>query len=280
MSRLASLFLAAALLLAGAAHADSPRRIVSAGGDITEIIYALGAGARVIAVDSTSNHPADAASKEQIGYIRRLAAEGILSLQPDLLIAAHDAGPPEAIGQLRAAGLRIELAPKGDSPEGVLDKIRFVGRALGMQAEGEALARRVADDMARAIDMAKGYSDAPRVIFVLGERGGAPLVAGADTSADAIIALSGASNAAADFSGYKPMSQEAIIQAAPDVLLMMSHTVELLGGIDALLSRPEFALTPAGRERRYVAMDGMLLLGFGPRTPEAVRTLASALRGG
>ncbi|MBO6560974.1 MAG: ABC transporter substrate-binding protein [Nisaea sp.] len=280
MRRLPFLFLAAALLLAEAAHADSPQRIVSAGGDITEIIYALGAGDRVIAVDSTSNHPSEAVSKEQIGYIRRLAAEGILSLQPDLLIAAHDAGPPAAVEQLRAAGLRVELAPKGNTPEGVLEKVRFVGKAIGLEAEGETLAQRVERDMAKALETAKGYTDTPRVIFVLSERDGAPLVAGAETSADAIIALAGASNAAEGFSGYKPMSQEAIIEAAPDVLLMMSQTVERLGGIDVMLSRPEFALTPAGQERRYVAMDGLLLLGFGPRAPEAVRSLATALRGG
>ncbi|WP_193182988.1 heme/hemin ABC transporter substrate-binding protein [Nisaea sediminum] len=280
MRRLPSLLLAAALLLVQAAHADSPQRIVSAGGDITEIIYALGAGDRVIAVDSTSNHPAEAASKEQIGYIRRLAAEGILSLQPDLLIAAHDAGPPAAVEQLRAAGLRVELAPKGDTPDGVLGKVRFVGKALGMDAEAEALAGRIETDLSKAIETAKSYTDSPRVIFVLSERDGAPLVAGAETSADAIIALAGAANAAEGFSGYKPMSQEAIIEAAPDVLLMMSQTVERLGGIDAMLARPDFSLTPAGKERRYVAMEGMFLLGFGPRAPEAVRSLATALRGG
>ncbi|WP_420406044.1 heme/hemin ABC transporter substrate-binding protein [Nisaea sp.] len=280
MRGLASLCLAAALFFAPGANADNPRRIVSAGGDITEIIYALGAGDRVVAVDSTSNHPAGAASHQQIGYIRRLAAEGILSLQPDLLIAAHDAGPPAAIEQLRAAGLRVELAPKGDTPEGVLEKVRFVGKALDLEAAGEALAARIESDMARAIETANGYTDTPRVIFVLSERDGAPLAAGAGTSADAIISLAGASNAAGGFSGYKPMSQEAIIEAAPDVLLMMSQTVERLGGIDAMLARPEFALTPAGRERRYVAMEGMLLLGFGPRAPEAVRRLATALRGG
>lgn len=280
MRGLLSLFCAVTLLLVQAAHADNPQRIVSAGGDITEIIYALGAGDRVIAVDSTSNHPSEAASKEQIGYIRRLAAEGVLSLQPDLLIAAHDAGPPAAVEQLRAAGLRVELAPKGDTPEGVLEKVRFVGKALGMAEDAGALAQRIESDMAKAIETANGYTDTPRVIFVLSERDGAPLVAGAETSAAAIIALAGASNAAEGFSGYKPMSQEAIIEAAPDVLLMMSQTVERLGGIDVMLARPEFSLTPAGKERRYVAMDGMLLLGFGPRTPEAIRSLATALRGG
>ena len=280
MRFLTAFLLTAFLLVSGGARAAEPQRIVSAGGDITEIIYALGAGDRVIAVDSTSNYPTDAAGKEQIGYIRNLAAEGILSLQPDFLIAAHDAGPPPSIAQLRAAGLRVELAPKGDSVEGVQEKIRFVGEVLGMQEAASALAMNIENDMKAALAAAKANKETPRVIFVLNTADGAPLVGGTGTSADSVIALSGGVNAVTEFEGYKPMSQEAIIAAAPDVLLMMSQTVDRMGGIDAMLSRPEFSLTPAGKDRRYVAMEGILLLSFGPRLPNAVRTFATALQGG
>ena len=101
MRFLTAFLLTVSLLASGDVRAAGPQRIVSAGGDITEIIYQLGAGDRVIGLDSTSNFPADAAEKAQIGYIRNLAAEGILSLDPDILIAAHDAGPPPAVEQLR-----------------------------------------------------------------------------------------------------------------------------------------------------------------------------------
>ncbi|WP_323794580.1 heme/hemin ABC transporter substrate-binding protein [Nisaea sp.] len=280
MRFLTAFLLAISLLASGDASAAEPQRIVSAGGDITEIIYQLGAGDRVIAVDSTSNYPAEAAGKEQIGYIRRLAAEGILSLQPDLLIAAHDAGPPPAVEQLRAAGLRVELAPNGDSVAGVQEKIRFVGKVLEMQEEAEALALKLENDMKAALELAKANTETPRVIFVLNTANGAPLVGGTGTSADAVIALSGGVNAVTEFEGYKPMSQEAIITAAPEVLLMMSQTVNRMGGVDVMLSRPEFKLTPAGKNRRFVAMEGILLLSFGPRLPEAVRAFATALQGG
>lgn len=279
MNAFKSIILAVALLAAAPATADAQQRIVSAGGDITEIIYALGAGERVIAVDSTSLYPAGVSSKEQIGYIRRLAAEGILSLEPDLLIAAHDAGPPAALEQLLAAGLRVELAPRGDSVEGAQEKVRFVGRIIGKGAEAEALAARIGRDFAKVAAFVKEQTGRPRVIFVLSERDGAPLVGGTDTAADAIIELAGGINAASSFSGYKPMSQEAIISAAPDVLLMMSQTVTRMGGADAVLSRPEFSLTPAGKNRRHVDMEGVFMLSFGPRMPEAVNILAGALHG-
>jgi heme transport system substrate-binding protein len=280
MRFLTALLFSAVLLASGNVRAAGPQRIVSAGGDITEIIYLLGAGDRVIGLDSTSNFPADSAEKAQIGYIRNLAAEGILSLQPDLVIAAHDAGPPPAVAQLRAAGLRVEIAPKGDSVAGVQEKIRFVGKVLEMPEEAEALALKLKEEMKASLEIAEANKERPRVIFVLSTADGAPLVGGAETAADAIIALAGGVNAASGFEGYKPMSQEAIITAAPDVVLMMTQTVDRLGSADVVLSRPEILLTPAGENRRYVAMEGILLFSFGPRLPQAVRDLATALQQG
>lgn len=117
----------------------------------------------------------------------------------------------------------------------------------------------------------------PSVLFLLSIGGGAPLAAGRGTSAAEIITLAGGRNAVQAFEGFKPLSAEAAIAAAPDVLLVTDRSLAALGGRESLLARPELALTPAGRARRVVAMDGLLLLGFGPRTPDAALRLASAL---
>lgn len=262
------------LLPATSSAAD---RIVIAGGDLTEIAFALGAGDRVIAVDSTSTYPAETASKAQIGYVRRLSAEGILSLMPDLLIAAHDAGPPTALSQIEATGVPTLQGPSGDDTDVVLAKIRFVADALGKTPEGERLAREVATNLSLVAEKVGKLTNRPKVLFVLSVDRGTPLVGGAKTSADSIIALAGAENAAKGFDGFKPMSLEAIVEAAPDVVLMMSQHAERSGGVDSVLARPEIALTPAGQNGRAVTMDGMLLLGFGPRTPHAIAELARAL---
>ncbi len=137
-----------ALLAAAAAGALAPRtaaaqaatRIAALGGAVTEILYRLGAGGRIVAVDTTSLYPPEALrEKPNVGYLRALSAEGVLAQQPDLIIAAEGAGPPAVLTQLREAGLRVETVTEPPSPEGVLDKIETVGRLAGLEREAETL---------------------------------------------------------------------------------------------------------------------------------------------
>ncbi|MEM9761208.1 MAG: ABC transporter substrate-binding protein [Pseudomonadota bacterium] len=270
---------AATFLVTGEASGEpNAERIVVAGGDLTEIVFALGRGDRVVGVDQTSTWPPEAVNRSQIGYVRRISPEGILSLAPDLVLAAHDAGPEIAFEQLAAAGVRIARAPEAKTADQIAGKIAFVGRALGRSAEAEQMARQVSealDEIRAKIATLEGRR--PRVLFILSFQSGAPLIGGTETTADRMITLAGGENAGASVSGYKPMSREAIIAAAQDIVLMMSQHAERFGGIDTILARPEIALTPAGQAGRAVAMDGMLLLGFGPRTPQAITELARAL---
>lgn len=262
---------------AGPAAADTAQRVVVAGGDLTEIAYALGAGDRIIAVDSTSNYPPEVTEKAQIGYVRRLSAEGILSMTPDLLLTADDAGPETALSQIDSAGVRTEIAPEASTVDRIADKIRFVGAALGKTEEAGVLARSVDDALDDVAARVAQIKTEPRVLFILSMDRGAPLVGGGGTSADEIIRRAGGINAAEGFDGYKPMSREAILQAGPEVILMMQQHADRVGGLDIVLDKPEIALTPAGQSRNAVAMEGMLLLGFGPRTPQAIAELARAL---
>ncbi|MEM9060865.1 MAG: ABC transporter substrate-binding protein [Pseudomonadota bacterium] len=259
------------------AIAADAKRIVVAGGDLTEIAYALGAGDRIIAVDSTSNYPAEATKKEQIGYVRRLSAEGILALTPDLLLMAHDAGPETAVSQLEGAGVRIAKAPPADTIDAIPAKIRFVGAELGAQSGADALAGDVEAALGDVAERVATLKSSPKVLFVLSLDRGTPLAGGTGTSADQMIQRAGGTNAASGFEGYKPMSREAILEAAPDVILMMEQHAERAGGLDAVLGRPEMKLTPAGQAGNAVAIEGMLLLGFGPRTPQAIAELARAI---
>ncbi len=270
--------LAAALLCFSTAQAETPpQRVVSAGGDLTEIIYALGAQDRLVGVDSTSNYPATAKDKKQIGYVRRIAPEGVLSLEPDLVLGAYDMGPQTAVEKLRATGVRVELAPEGHSATGVSEKIRFVGKVLGLQAEAEKLAIQTEEELALIAKQVAKLPGKPSVLFVLAAGNGAPMVGGRGTSAEQIIELSGGINAASAVDGYKPMSQEAILNARPDYLLMMRSTVQRIGGSQEVYALPEFKLTPAMQNNRLIEMDGMMLLGFGLRTPKAIAELSSAL---
>jgi iron complex transport system substrate-binding protein len=254
--------------------------IVSIGGDVTEIVYALGAGDRVVAVDITSRHPKEARDLPQVGYMRQLSAEPILSLSPALILAIADSGPPQVLDQLRSAGACLALIPDAHSAEGVLKKVAAVAAALDRREEGDALVAKLAAEFAALQSSLGAVKDKPRVLFLFSVGEGAPMVGGRKTSADAIIALAGGQNAIETFEEFKPASSEGIIAAAPDVVLVTELTLDKLGGVDGLLQRADIAQTPAGRAERIVAMESLLLLGFGPRTPQAIRDLATALHPG
>lgn len=296
MRNLAGGLLAAAVLLAaqfgvGAAGAGTlvdatgkqvavgtSQRIVAVGGSVTEIVYALGLGDRLLAVDSTSLYPAVATELPNVGYMRQLSAEPILALGPDLVLAIEDSGPPAALDQIRDAGVPVVVVPDSYSPEGVLEKIGMIATALDAEEKGRALATTVAAKL-DAVEATFGdVAERPRVLFLLSiSQGRSTVAAGRDTSAEGIIALAGGVNAVDGFESYKPLSPEAAVAAAPEVLLVTQRSLDLLGGVDGLLSIPEVALTPAGQEGRVVTMDGLLLLGFGPRTAEAAGRLGKEL---
>ena len=252
-------------------------RLISVGGSVTEIVYALGAGDRLVAVDSTSSYPPAADDLPDVGYMRRLSAEPILALQPELLLLVEDAGPQATIDQLRAAGVRIVTLPDEPSLVGVRKKIGQVAAALELPEAGEALVQRIEAAQRDVAEKLMAVSSRPSVLFLLSVGNGAPLAAGRGTSAAGIIELSGGRNALDGFAGYKPLSPEAAAAAQPDVILVTARTLERLGGREALLARPELAASPAASAGRLIAMDALLLLGFGPRTAEAMAKLGQAL---
>ncbi len=280
---LALLLLAAAPATAQPeAHGQAEAPIVTAGGSLTEIVYALGAGARIVGVDATSSYPPAAAALPQIGYYRQLAAEGILSLGPGLLLASADAGPPATFDQLEGAGVAVTIVPEEPTAAGITDKIRLVGATIGLEAEAAAMADAVAADFAAvgaAVAAAVAAEDGtrPAIMFTIGFSNGAPLVAGSGSAADAILALAGADNPFHAIDGYKPASLEAIAAAAPDWVIVAAHAADAMGGIEAVAAQPALATTPAARDGRIIEMDTLYLLGLGPRTPFAIRDLAALI---
>lgn len=261
------------------ALADEQERVITLGGSVTEIAVALGAGDRLVARDSTSNFPEAVTTLPDVGYIRALSAEGVLSLAPDLIIAEGDAGPPETVDVLRAAGVPFVLAPEAATPEGVVAKVQAVAEALAMPKEGAALVAKLQADFAEVAARRAEVVVPKRVLFILSLQGGQVMAAGAGTEAEGIIALAGGVNAVEGFEGYKPIADEAVITAAPDVVLMMDREGELSISDADVLAHPALALTPAAEAKAILRMDGMLLLGFGPRTPEAALALNAALYG-
>jgi len=266
-------FVAAAL----PARAQTTQRVISVGSALTEIIYALGAEKMLVGVDTTSLYPAAARSLPQVGYMRALSAEGVLSLRPSLVIATTAAGPSTTLDQLKATGIEVLILPDHFDYESVVAKIELVGKLTGKTAKAQAMIAQGRADMANLAAKLAAVPARPRVLFLLSMGGGAPQAAGAGTAADGIIKLAGGTNAVEGYSGYRSLTPEAVIASRADFVLVTRQTVEAMGSIEKILAQPALSQTPAGKAGRVLQFDTLLLLGFGPRTPEAATQLAVAL---
>lgn len=264
-------------LTAGVAQDKHPEKIVAIGGSVTEIVYALGEEARLIGRDSTSVYPPQALKLPDAGYIRALSPEGVLSLNPDLILMLDGAGPPEALETIKAAGIPIATIPDGYDAAAISKKVEAVGVALGVEPKAHALANRLDDALKTAIAKSADQKQKTRALFILSLQNGRVMAAGNHNHADGILKLAWAENVMADINGYKQVSDEAIIKAAPDVIVMMTGVGGHATDDQTVLSNPAIAATPAGKAKRLVRMDGMYLLGFGPRTADAVSALNAAL---
>lgn len=264
--------LALVLALAWPFTAAAAQRIVSIGGDVTEIAYALGAGNEVVARDSTSLIPEAVKKLPDVGYMRQLNAEGILALKPTLVLATALAQPTLVIKQLQDSGVKVVNVPGDTTLQAVPRKIAVIAEALQRTERGKQLSARYLQQLA-----AVNTSPLPvKVLFVMSHGGITPMAAGQHTAADAVIAAAGLKNAMQGFARYRPLSQEGVIASAPDLLLVTTDSVRAIGGQQQLWSLPGLALTPAGKNHRMLIVDDMPLLGFGLETPAALATLRQA----
>jgi iron complex transport system substrate-binding protein len=257
-----------------ATEARRPERIVALNGVVTEIVCALGSTDRLVGVDLSSTWPTTIARLPRVGYQRSISSEGVVSLSPDLVIGTEDAGPPEAIEQIRSTGVRVVVVSNAPGLTAAAERVRAVGRALALESRADSLARAMVKG-ARAV---RTDGPKPRVLAIYARGPQVVMVSGRGTPADSMLALAGARNAVQEFDGYKPLTAEAVVAAAPEWILIPSGGLASLGGVDALLKQPGLAITPAGKQRRVIEMDAEKLLGFGPRVADAVRELSAALR--
>ena len=256
-------------------------KLVSIGGAITEIVYALGEQDRLVARDSTSMYPEEAMKLPDVGYMRALSPEGVIAVNPTAILAVEGSGPADALAVLKSAGIPFETVPEGFDREAILRKIDVVGKFLGVPEKAKALEEKVGAELDTAIaDAAKRPdSERKRVLFILSLQNGRIMAAGNNTAANGIIGLAGAINATdGAFDGYKPLTDEAVINSKPDTIMVMTRPGA--GSTDEeVLSHPAISVTPAGQNKAILRMDSLHLLGFGPRTASAISDLNKELYG-
>lgn len=270
---------ATAVLMPGAATGTAQHRIVSVGGSITETIYFLGRDHLLVGSDSTSSYPEAAQNLPKVGYMRNLSVEGVLSLEPTMIVLEEGAGPPVALDSLSSVGVRMETVAEARSVAETVAKIRRIAHLVDAESEGGALARTVADRAEAVAKAVAAVTSRPTVLFLLDVKDGGLMTAGRNTSVEAIVDLAGGRLVFNEFEGFKPVTAEAVQHADPDVILLMHHVGHRLGGEDAVAKLPVLSHLRAAQAGRVVAIDGLLLLGFGPRTPDAVQILARRLHG-
>ena len=249
-------------------------RLISIGGALTEIIYLLKADTQLVGVDTTSIYPTEASRLPNVGYARSLSTEGILALHPTQLLATAEAGPPIVLKQIVDAGIPLSILPSSPQFIEVIDRVRTIGRLVHKTDAAETLVSRLLLEWSNTQNRVANLKlSNTRVLFILSQNPSQLMVGGEKTSAAAMIAYAGARNAISGFSGFKPLTPEAVIAANPDVLLLTDQGMRAVGGIGGVMHFPGVKQTRAGKELKVVSLEAMYLLGFGPRMPLAVAEL-------
>ncbi|MRS16890.1 ABC transporter substrate-binding protein [Enterobacteriaceae bacterium RIT691] len=257
--------IAALPFVAGAAA----QKVVTLGGDVTEIVYALGAQSALVARDSTSQWPPEALKLPDVGYLRQLNAEGILATRPTTVLASIQAQPSLALSQVEQNGVTVVTIPGSNDVSVMDEKVRIVAEALHKQPEGEKLRAQMKAQLAALPTTPLNK----RVLFILSHGGMNAMAAGQQTGADSAIRAAGLQNAMQGFTRYQPLSQEGVIASQPDLVVISAEGVKSMGGEANLWKLPGLVQTPAGRHQQVLQVDDMALLGFSVRTPEAIRQL-------
>ena len=258
---------------------EDSTRIAVAGGSITEIIYLLGYEERLVGVDLTSNFPEAATDLPSVGYVRNLSVEGLLSLQPTLILGEDDMGPPAVLEQLENAGVVTKRVPESHDANGIIEKIECVASLLDVPSSESVPSLQQVRTAAAQLEKASAeQTNNVRVALLLSLNSGAPVAAGDNTSGGGFLRMVGATNVFAEVDGWKPVSPEFIAAADPDVIVVPTRGADAIGGIKGVVAHPSLRATKASLNDRIVILDGMAMLGFGPRTLQTALEFALELR--
>ena len=254
-------------------------RIVTLSGDLTEFVYELGLGDSIVATDVTTVAPEAAVLLPKAGLGRFLTAEGVLKHDPTLVIGDAQTAPITAIEQIRAAGVPVAILDVPTTFEGLYTKVTDLGILLSAAEPAADLIGRMGTEIAAASAGLDEGAAAPRVAFVYTRGPDVMLLFGSGMTTVPVIVAAGGLDAGTEAGGVGTVdvTPEALVAAAPEVIIVPAEGYDVLGGIDGLLSIPGVAATPAGSSRSVFAYPEGDFLTFGPRIAESIALLANDL---
>lgn len=263
------------------AKTSAAMRIVSVGATTSEVLVALGLGQSIVAIDRTSMNVEGAKGKPMVGYYSKLSAEGILAQNPTHVLGMTNAGPSAVIKQLEDTGITVSLFETPEKLEGTKAFIKSLGAATGKVKEAQATVDYLSADIAVLEQTTAKIEKRPKAMFLYARGTRTLMVAGRKSAAHEMLRLAGADNALGNIeAGFVPLTAEAAIKAAPDVIVVPTKGAESVGGIDGVIGLPGIAQTPAGQNRRIVTMNDLELLSFGPECGKAALKLSKLLMAG
>lgn len=258
---------------------------LSLSGNIAATVAALGLGDNLVGRDVATSFPGlkDLPQVTKAGHA--LDIEALLSVNPSLVITDGTIGPLDVVLQIRDAGIPLVFVDEEPSIENVYRVTEQVAAALGVPEAGASLIERQrAEIEAKLAEIAgiapQGDARLRMAVFYLRGGSGIYYLLGSDAGSGVLIDSLGGIDVAREigWDGAKPMTDEALIQINPDLIIVMTSGLESAGGVDGLLEqKPAIALTAAGQHRRFVAMKDTDLLSFGPRTAGILDALARAI---
>ncbi len=248
-------------------------KIISIGGTITEIVFALGAYESIIATDPTSTYPKEAQNLPSLGYKNAIKVEGLISLGSDVIIAEKGHLSDDVKQQLSATGTNWHEIENQYTVDGTLGMIDEVAAILNLEERATSLKNEFEESIQSLAAKVQARENKPSVLMVYARGAGSLTVGGSNTFAETLFPLAGCKLAIIEIDGFKPLTTEALIQANPDYILFFDSGLASLGGIDGALDIPGIAETNAGKKRQIISMDGLLVSGFGSRLHQAVNTL-------
>ena len=266
---------------------DEPRVLgLDIAGSIAATIAGLGLADLLVGRDTSTSFPGSDRLPLVTSGGHTINAEAVLALRPTLVITDGTIGPRDVMEQLRDSGIDVVFVDSAPSFAGAQQLARDVGAALGDPRAGESLAGLIGDQISAKVAEISAVApadeaDRVRMMFLY-LRGGAGIyyLFGEESGADELIRGLGGVDVAAEigWDGMKPMTDEALIAANPDLILVMTDGLASAGGVDELLAaKPALALTAAGTNRRFVDMADGEVLGFGPRSAAVLDALARAI---
>ena len=254
-------------------------RIVVAGGSITEIIYLLGQGDKIVAVDVTSNYPEETKNITSIGYVRNVSTEGVLSLAPSLILGEDDMGPPNVVKQLKGMNADLRIIHEEQTVNGIIEKIRCVASIIGKEDLASQIIEKDINPVLIKLkeNQISNKKNKKKIMLVLSMQGTSPMVAGSGTSGDSFIKMIGGDNIFSSFNGWKNVTAESILKLNPDYIIIPEKDLHKQSKVTEIVDNPIFSNTNAGKNNNFLFEDGMAILGFGPRTIYAAFDLSEKI---